>query len=316
MGQRRRDIWSGVHDVKWFWTPGDRARNGSSNYPNNLANSVEGQSLARDSPGDTERRGRSGGADRRERAQDAAHRNDDSRPQAVAQMRVSADRRGVQAARRDQPAAAAVARRAGARRGCFLIGQSCAGRGDRGQPAGHRGDDRDAGRCPAHQDRRDPRAGSGNRLLRPRARQPRGDRRQDRGGERRDGRAELRRCRTSSRGRAASGSRSPSSLAGPRAGSSSPQAGADCRRGSRSPVPRRRSSASSRKAGTTWGDRCRRARSSRSAPIRRRPCATRCRPRACRRSPLPSCRSAAQSGSRSARTKCVMRCALPGASMA
>ena len=186
---------------------------------------------------DAERRGRGGGADRRPSPENASHRNDDSRPQAVAQMRVPADRRSVQAARRDQPAVAALAGGARARRGRLLVGQSCAGRGHRRQAAGHRGDDRDAGR-----------RARGSRSRRPERRAPRSSsstaraiaaRRSPLGSRRKAARPSCRAStiRTSSPGRAASGSRSSSSLArAPPPDRHSRPAAADWRRGSRSPV--------------------------------------------------------------------------------
>ncbi len=104
-----------------------------------------------------------------------------------------ADRRGVQAERRDQPPAPALARGAQARGRGFLVRQPCARRGDRRAPPRHPGGDRDAGRCAAGEDRRHPQRGRRDHLLRAPHREPRSDCRQNLRGNRRHSRAELRR---------------------------------------------------------------------------------------------------------------------------
>ena len=239
---------------------------------------------------------------------------------AVAEMRVPADRRRVQAARRDQPAAAARRRGAASaawslsRRAIMRAGVAIAAR-RLGIPA----IDRHAGRRAGGEGRGDarpkaPRSSSTTAAARAARRLRRGIA----GESGRDGGAELR--RSDDRRRAGHG----------RAGDRSSSCGGE-------PPTRDRRSVRRRRAG--GGDRAglsRRARSScvepegwddmrRSldggrdragrAPMRRRPCATRCRPRACRRSPSTSCGSAARRRWRSARPRSRTRCASPGASI-
>ena len=130
----------------------------------------------------------------------------------LAEMRVPADRRRVQAARRDQPAAAADAeeRRARAwslsRRAIMRAGVAIAARA-----AGHSGDDRHAVRRAGGEGRRDARRRRRDHLLRPPDREPRGDRREAGRGDAARPWCRASTIRRSSPGRAPSASRSSSS---------------------------------------------------------------------------------------------------------
>ena len=96
----------------------------------------------------------------------------------LAEMRMPADRRRLQAARRDQPAAPAFGGGAEARRRRFLLGQSRARSRHRCPAARDSGRDRDAVRRSAGEGRRHARRRRGDRLLRPPHREPRSDCRQ------------------------------------------------------------------------------------------------------------------------------------------
>ena len=205
-----------------------------------------------------------------------------------------ADRRRLQAARRDQSAAAAD--RGGAGSAASSPSRRAIMRRAWPSPRERLGIPATIvmpADAPGAEGRRDARAGRRDHLLRPPHRKPRGDRRPDRGREGRDRRAELRRRPTSSPGRAPSGSRSSSSLRQRR------------RRRSLVTVRRRRAGVGHRAGLPGCRDHRRRAgRLGRHAPIaragrdragraamRRRRCATRCRRRGSRRSPSASCKA-------------------------
>ena len=197
----------------------------------------------------------------------------DGRPR-LAQMRMPADRRRVQAAGRDQPAAAASRGGAGARRRRFLVGQSRARRGDRRAAARHPRGHRHAGRRAAGEGRRHARRGRRDHLLRPAQRKPRGDRRANLAPRpaRRWCRAST--IRRSSPGRARVGLEIVEQLRrGRRRRIVVPCGGGGLASGIALAVPgcRDRRSSSPR-AGTTWRARSSWARSCRSPPMRRDTC--------------------------------------------
>ena len=208
-----------------------------------------------------------------------------------------ADRRRLQAAGRDQPPAAAVAGGAGARRGRFLVGQSCARSGDRGAAARHSGGDRDAGRRAAGEDRGHARRGRGDHLLRPAQREPRGDRRADLRRDGRDRGAELRR---SGDRRRAGHRRARNPRADGRSASAahrhSVRRRRAWRRASRWPVPDAEIVIVEPEGWDDMAARSSWARSCRWRPMRPHTFATRCRRRACRRSPSASSASARATG--------------------
>ena len=208
----------------------------------------------------------------------------DGRPH-LAEMRMPADRRRVQAAGRDQPVAAAVAEERKRGRGRLLLGQSCARGGDCGAAARDSGGDRDADGRAAGENRRHPRRRRRNHLLRPRA--PRAARRFRRRSPRRPGRRWCRASTTrrSSPARARSGSRSSSSWARRRRASYTVRR-RRARFGNRIAAPD--AEIVDRRAGILGRHdavRSRLAKSCRSRPTRPTPCATRCRLRAYRRLP-------------------------------
>ena len=176
-------------------------------------------------------------------------------------------------------------------RGRFLVGQSRPGRGDCRQAAGHRGDHRHAGRAPAVKvEGRGPRAPRSSSTTAA----PRAARRSPRASPPRSGAVVVPSFDDPHivAGQGTVGSRSCDQLA--EAGAPPPAqilvhcGGGGLGAGIALACPEAGSSSSSRKAGTTCA-----GRSSGEivpvGPMRRRRCATRCRPRASRRSPSASC---------------------------
>ena len=185
--------------------------------------------------------------------------------------------------------------RAATRRGRILLGQSCARRGDRRAAARHPGDHRDAGRRAGGEGRGHAGRGRRDRLLRPAHREPRGDRGADR--RRRRGATVVPSFDDPAivAGQGTAGLEILEQLAERRrpADRRAVRRRRACRRASRSPCPEAeivigRARGLGRHGAVARSGRDRAGR----APTRRRPCATRSRPRACRRSPSASCASA------------------------
>ena len=241
MGQRRRDIWSGVPHVKIFWDP----RRDRGAFVANLQRFIERTASINDLTNDAQVTRddvlAAAAADRRAVERTPLIESADRWRASLAQMRMPADRRRVQAARRDQPPAAAWRPRSGsAGVVAFSSGNHARGVAIAAQRLGIRGDHRHARRRAAGEDRGHARRGRRNRLLRPPHRKPRGDRRARSPPRRARPWSRASTIRQSSPARAPSGSRSSSSWRSRRSrpdGSSCRAAAAGWRRESRWPCP-------------------------------------------------------------------------------